>query len=145
MLVIKTNVKELIKQLNQFIKAISTSERLLRKLGALGVWSVVRNFEVGGRPEKWVPSKRVLREGGDTLVRSGYLKRSITYDVRNFRVYVGIFSGLALKYGAVHNFGLTVKLPHTMIKMPKREFLIIPPEDLGKYIEVLWNEIKRLW
>jgi phage gpG-like protein len=145
MLTIKTNIKKLISELDTFVKAITVSPRLFRKLGALGVWSIVRNFEVGGRPEKWKPSKRVLEEGGDTLVKSGRLKRSIEYDIRNFKVYVGVFFGPALLYGRIHNFGLTVRLPHAVIKMPKREFLIIPPEDHEKYIAILWQELKHLW
>lgn len=67
------------------------------------VTSVKRNFEAGGRPRRWVPSQRVVLTGGQTLIKTGRLRRSIVAQVSGETVLVG--SNLA--YAGAHQFGVS--------------------------------------
>ena len=80
----------------------------LREAGQIARTSIVRNFEVGGRPERWKPSGRVKKQGGQTLVDSGRLSRSIAGakpQVTGDSVTIG--SNVA--YAAIHHFGGKIK------------------------------------
>ena len=63
--------------------------------------TVKRNFREGGRPEKWKPSKRVLKHGGQTLRETGRLRSSITPD--HGRNYAEV--GTSVEYAPTHQFG----------------------------------------
>ena len=115
--------------------------------------SVVKNFEAGGRPEKWKPSRRAAREGGQTLVKSGRLVNSIFPRSDASRAQIGT----NVSYAAIHQFGgkigARVILPvnkkalfwpgarHPVKKVnwpgatiPARPFLVVQDED--------WAEIR---
>lgn len=112
--------------------------------------SVIENFRVGGRPEKWKPSKRAILQDGQTLVDKGILRNSINYQAGRNRVEVGT----NVVYAAIHQFGLqqsvnvkqhkrknkkggasTVKAHSRKINMPKRPFLLVQDEDLEEIRE----------
>ncbi len=67
--------------------------------------SIDQNFAVGGRPTPWVPSKRVIRFGGKTLVLNKILQSSITYKAFSDRLVIGTI----LPYGAIQQFGGTIR------------------------------------
>lgn len=67
------------------------------------VTSVKRNFEAGGRPRRWVPSRRAVLRGGQTLIQTGRLRRSIVGRVSGESVLVGA----NLAYAAAHQFGVS--------------------------------------
>ena len=76
--------------------------------------SVVRNFEVGGRPTKWTPSKRSqlthkskadgISRKGKTLVDKGILRNSINTRIVGNR----IVTESPVKYARIHNEGGTI-------------------------------------
>jgi len=66
------------------------------------VTSVKRNFEAGGRPRRWDPSRRAVLKGGQTLLKTGRLRRSIMGLVSGETVLVGS----NLVYAGAHQFGV---------------------------------------
>jgi phage gpG-like protein len=129
----------------------------LEVVGSTVVSSVQRNFEEGGRPVKWKPSKAAQRAGRPTLVDQGYrggLVGSINYQVEGHRVLVGTNK----IYAAIHQLGgrigARVILPvkgkalswpgarHPVKKVnwpgatiPARPFLVVQDEDWKKINE----------
>jgi phage gpG-like protein len=112
--------------------------------------SVVQNFQAGGRPEKWIPSKRVLREGGVTLSERGLLKGSLTPSsdatsarVSTTKVYARIHQlggeiqqarRLKVKQQRRKGFARRKKITATqktgaVIRMPARPYLLVQAED----------------
>lgn len=63
--------------------------------------SIVTNFNVGGRPVPWRPSKRVLKSGGKTLVDLGILRSS--FEIRSDDTSASVSTNIA--YAPIHNFG----------------------------------------
>lgn len=100
--------------------------------------SVLKNFEVGGRP-KWVPlSKKTLQEklkkgySPQPLIRTGRLRQSINVSVSSevASVYPGVW------YGAQHQFGTKI--------VPARPFLVFQPEDIDTVKEIFVRYIEQL-
>ncbi|MDA8170309.1 MAG: phage virion morphogenesis protein [Nitrospiraceae bacterium] len=74
---------------------------LMETLGETIRSSVVRNFEAGGRPDRWPKSQRVIKKGGKTLIKSGRLMNSI-----HARAYPNMVEvGTNVIYAAAHQFG----------------------------------------
>ncbi len=63
--------------------------------------SVLKNFEAEGRPRRWKPSKRALREHGKTLQDKGRLAGSFSTD--HGRNYAEV--GTSVEYAPTHQFG----------------------------------------
>ena len=90
--------------------------------------SVIKNFMEGGRPEKWKPSKRAMKEGGQTLADTGRLRNSIKSKAFTNRAEVGT----NVIYAAIHQFGGKAGRGKK-VTIPARPFLIVQDED--------WTEI----
>lgn len=85
------------------------------------LFSVRQNFQQGGRPTRWRPSRRVREEGGQTLVDTARLRNSLTGRIEgNDRVIVGT----NVVYGRAHQFGVPRR------NLPARPFLVIQPSDI---------------
>lgn len=147
---------DLKRMLNDLHRKLGDLSPVMRTVASIMEASVQRNFEEGGRPVKWTPSKRVRAGGGQTLVDSGRLKNSITSRSTAASAEVGT----NVKYAAIHQFGGKTK-PHVIkpknkksiffpgaahpVKMvnhpgshiPARPFLVIPPEDMEDIKDVL--------
>lgn len=75
---------------------------LMETIGELGVTSIMRNFEKGGRPDRWKPSQRVQKKGGKTLIKSGRLMHSLMH----FKAFFNSVTwGTNVPYAAAHQFG----------------------------------------
>lgn len=76
--------------------------------------AVIRRFVIESDPsgQRWTPSRRALREGGQTLTDTGRLRASVRF--AHGRNYAEVYTN-SLVYAPVHNYGLG--------KMPKREFI----------------------
>lgn len=96
--------------------------------------SIELNFKQGGRfgsgkfgggTNKWIESKRAIKESGQTLQDTGSLKSNvgvqITYNSGQFNITLTA----GKLYSAAHNFGHSYKP-----KLPKRPFLVIQDEDI---------------
>ncbi len=136
-------------------KRLSTMRLLLhdgtpfmRSVAGIMLASTKQNFRQGGRP-KWVQSKRVANNGGQTLIGSGLLRRSIQTHVG--RTYAIV--GSNLDYAAIHQFGGKTRphlirakhgkalywpgakhpvfsVHHPGSKIPARPYLKLQPEEL---------------
>ena len=80
---------------------------VMAEIAALIKSSVQENFIQGGRPDKWVESRRVKKDGGQTLVEGGRLRDSIIDHATATTAEVGT----NLKYAAIHQFGGPIKRP----------------------------------
>lgn len=119
---------------------------VMRNIGEIVRTSVERNFEAGGRPDKWPLSGRVKKEGGQTLSDTGRLRRSFTVRAYNDRAEVGT----NVKYAAIHQLGgviMAKNKPYLKFKtgdrwaqkkqvtIPARPFLMVQDED--------WEKMRR--
>jgi phage virion morphogenesis protein len=122
------------------------------EIGEALVSSTNRRFEEGQAPDgsPWPPSIRAQLTGGTTLVESGRLRDSITYEADASSVRVGT----NVLYAAIHQFGgtirargggrLTFRLPADLgfvspesVQIPARPFLGISEEDEAEILGVL--------
>jgi phage virion morphogenesis protein len=95
-------------QLKEALSGLASRVRnmtpIMKEIGEIVRTSVERNFAETGRPEKWPESQRVKRGGGQTLSRTGRLRRSFTVKASKDRVEVGT----NVVYAAIHQFGGTI-------------------------------------
>ena len=74
----------------------------MQEIGEKQVSSFLENFRLGGRPDSWKPSQRAIKHGGQTLMGSGRLMKSIT----PFQVDgPTLVFGSNLPYAAIHQYG----------------------------------------
>jgi phage gpG-like protein len=71
------------------------------EIGNILLSEMQENFRVGGRPTPWKTSLRVERFGGQTLLRSGHLMKSLTAAVDGEDVAIGS----NLIYARIHALG----------------------------------------
>lgn len=103
----------------------------MRVIGQIVRSSVVRNFQEGGRPRKWEPSRRALRDRGETLVDTGRLRTSIHSKAYADRAEVGT----DVIYAAIHQLGGKAGRGRK-VSIPARPYLMVQDED--------WTEIKSV-
>ena len=115
----------------------------LKKAGLLMLRSINRNFESSGRPNKWKPLKRStllakVRKGFSPkpLIRSGAMKRSITFTSNRKRLAIGT----SIVYGAIHQFGGRAGR-HLSAKIPKRTYLLFQNQDLEDIEELITDHL----
>ena len=97
------NIKDLKAKaaIKQARRRLENPEKVLKECGLVLLRSVARNFKAGGRPVRWRPSKRALREGGKTLIDTARLKNSMTMRVLGRSLTVGT----NVKYARIHQLG----------------------------------------
>ena len=97
------NIKDLEAKaaIKQARRRLENPEKALKECGLVLLRSVARNFKAGGRPVRWRPSKRALREGGKTLIDTARLKNSMTMRVLGRSLTVGT----NVKYARIHQLG----------------------------------------
>ena len=88
---------------------------------------VEKNFEAGGRPERWKPSARSKRDGGKPLTDKGTLRRSMTVDADSKSVRVGT----NVIYAGIHQFGGKAGR-RRKVNIPARPFLVISDADQSR-------------
>lgn len=101
----------------------------MRIIGQIVRNSVIKSFMEGGRPQKWRPSKRAMKEGGKTLVDKAILQNSIKPKAFPDRAEIGT----NVVYAAIHQFGGKAGRGHK-VNIPARPYLMVQDED--------WTEIK---
>jgi len=107
-------------------------EQILRKAGAFLEGAIKQKITEGD--PSWPPLKpeTIKRKGSSKpLINTGKLRASITHKVEDDKALVGIFSGEALNYAAVHEFGAPRK------NIPERSYL-------RKTFDEKKDEIERL-
>ncbi len=109
--------------------------------------------QTGPDGERWPPSRRAIEQGGRTLVDTGTLRSSITYDAGRDRVEIGT----NVPYAPVHQFGATITpkrarylkfrtpdggfVQTTRVTVPARPFLGIDDRDEHRILEILEDAI----
>lgn len=103
MVAVKYTIKDLEAraELKDIERRLSRPEKALEDCGLVLLRSIAQNFKAGGRPMRWHPSKRALREGGKTLIDTARLMRSISMRVLGKMLTVGT----NVVYGAIHQLG----------------------------------------
>ncbi|MFQ5765772.1 MAG: phage virion morphogenesis protein, partial [Rhodospirillales bacterium] len=138
----------------------------LKSFGVHMVRSVQKNFEAGGRPVQWIPSRRARRRGGKTLIDTARLMRSVVSRVLNPST---LAVGTSVIYARVHQFGVdrTVTVPDTVrivrqafgrpisprqvlfkshrrrMRIPARPFLVFQEEDLQILRKILVSHLTK--
>jgi phage gpG-like protein len=152
-------IRDVEKKLLDVIRSITQSPAVKNALEMEAIQSIQRNFEQGGRPERWTPSKK---KEGKTLIESGQLSQ-ITAESESTTtgLIVTLRPGVNAKtYARIHQEGGTInrkarnyrfrqnasgrtvfaKNKHKRISkettgaaysisIPPRPYMIIPPED----------------
>jgi phage virion morphogenesis protein len=147
---LQSNHEQVRRALGGVAQRLTDYTPVMKLIGVHMLRSVQLNFEAGGRPVAWLPSQRVLREGGQTLRDTGQLAGSITMraDATSVRI------GTNKIYARIHQFGGDIQQARrlrvrqqrgsrfaprralritqrtgTVIHMPARPFLVVQPED----------------
>jgi phage virion morphogenesis protein len=159
-IVAKLDAGEVKKTLGNMLSRLGDKRPALRIVGEILRTSFSKNFEEGGRPAQWKPSRRAVREGGQTLVKTGRLVNSIFSETDASRAVVGT----NVKYAAIQQLGAKIGarviLPvkgkalfwpgarHPVKKVnwpgatiPARPFLVIQDEDWAEIRDALWKHI----
>jgi len=131
-----------------------STEDLGRQIGEALLRSTKERFRMGRGPdgERWEPSARVRQKGGQTLVNTRRLERSLGYQVRTGAVEVGTND----KRADVHQQGKTIRARRKralkfkvgkqwvmvkQVKMPARPFIGISDEDDETIQQIIDEEI----
>lgn len=109
--------------------------QMYRVIGSAMIASVRRNFEEGGRPDAWQPSKRALREHGKTLIDTARLYNSFFYDAEPDRVTIGT----NVPYAPIHHFGKAER------HIPRRPFLMFQEEDVDEIEDIVADHMRHLF
>lgn len=123
--------------------------------------SVLKNFEVGGRPP-WIPTKPLsvllsrkiagkdvtskrgqasllkMQQGKATLIDSGRLRKEITVEAGSQEVAVGS----NLKYARIHQLGGKAGRGRK-VTIPARPYLAVQPEDHAEIGRLLVDYLRR--
>lgn len=125
-------------------------------IGMLLVKSQLQNFIEGGRPEAWPPSQRVLKFGGQTLVKTGALRDSARIsDIGSDHVAVEMKDTIHQEGGTIHHPGsnklqvfefdgkliFTHKTKAHDINIPQRTYILFQDEDVMGIEEILMGHI----
>ena len=149
--------------LDMLIRTFEDLTPAWKATGEFLVGSVEEVFQSGGVPNKWpelAPATIIQRMGGSqkriftkkgafkagaarkfgtikTLIRSGRLLRSITYDARRDSVRVGT----NVLYAAIHQFGGKAGRGRT-VEIPARPFIVFRDKDYDAAADNIVSYIK---
>ena len=98
-------------------------------IGEICKADVQKNFDVGGRPEKWAPRK--VRVPWPILKKSGTLQK----DIYSRPVNDGVYIGSTTPYQAVQNFGYPPK------NILARKFLLIQGAIINRVKKIIKNHL----
>ena len=131
----------------EMLARVSNLRPVMGIIGEIGLTSIQRNFEVGGRPKKWKPlapstirpRRRQGKWPGQILVRrgvSGGLLGSISYRVFAKRV---VWSAKKI-YAAIQHFGGKAGRGHKAT-IPARAYMLFQREDREEFRDALLDYI----
>ena len=116
---------------------------VFKRFGAYMLRSVAKNFREGGRPNKWMISrKRVKRPGSQTLIATGILKNSIApeFDAKSLTISMGS----NLKYARIHQLGAPWGRFKRPAYMPARPYLLFQDEDLDYFKNLVNRHLAKV-
>ncbi len=132
------------KRLKKLLKQAGDLTPAMEIIGEIGVSSIQKNFEQGGRPDKWpeladaTKAQRIKMNKwpGELLVNSGDLKR-ISYQASGKKV---VMTPANVPYAAIHQFGGQAGRGRK-VKIPAREYLLFQDEDVVEAKAVVMDHI----
>jgi phage virion morphogenesis protein len=91
---------------------------LMQRIGRALHSSTKTRFQTQTAPDgsRWKPSRRAIREGGQTLVKTSRLRNSITWSADATRALIGT----NVQYAAIHQTGGTVGIPARVMPHGKK-------------------------
>lgn len=130
--------------LKKISQELSDPQVILKDIGLYVLGSIWKNFEAGGRPYKWKPSQRALRERNLTLVDKDNLRQGIRFFIVNNKCNFGP-SGKSASYAAIHQFGGPTIAPqgHSII-MPERPYILLQDEDKEAIKRIAINHVLKI-
>jgi phage gpG-like protein len=126
------------KELNALGDRLSKPQEALREIGLYLLGSIAKNFRAGGRPVRWKPSGRVMKHGGQTLVKSAGLKNSIVMRVSGKALRLGTNK----KYARIQHEGGKINKNVTVRKHWRRIKKVFGRSIKPKMIEVSTHDRK---
>ena len=124
MIKITVDDKQVQTLLTDLSRKVADMSPLMRQIAGIMHSAVEENFKQEGRP-RWKPSKRVLKQGGQTLQDTGSLAASISSAYTENSAVVGTNK----EYAAIHQFGGKAGRGRK-VTIPARPFLKLTDEDL---------------
>lgn len=126
--------------------AVEAAEDLTAPFDEIGSYLVnerLLRFEQGIAPDgtPWPPSQRVLREGGQTLILSGRLRDSDSYEAGPDFVE----HGTNVVYAALHQDGGRPGMAPGPAAVPQRQIYGLGPEDPAEIVEILDAHLLQGW
>jgi len=142
--------------LDGLLREADQAEDLMDEIGSALVTSTQQRFEAGTGPdgERWTPSMRALRTGGQTLTDRGHLRDSVTHAANARSVQVGS----NLIYARPHQLGATIRakaggalaipLPDggvalkQSVTLPARPYLGISADDQAEIGDIIRERLR---
>ncbi|MBW2091129.1 MAG: phage virion morphogenesis protein [Deltaproteobacteria bacterium] len=132
---VKYDDRDAKKYLGGILKRMGDPKPAMKIMGEIGRTSIVRNFEKGGRPDKWKklsPETLKRKKGSKILVNQGFaggLMGAVNYKAFKDKV---VLSAKKV-YAAIHHLGGMAGRGRK-VKIPARPYMMIQDED--------WEEMK---
>ncbi len=138
----KMDMDKLMRGMDIAIAKSQRSQELMDTIGETLVSSTQQRFKDGVDPngKKWKKSKRAEKEGGQTLVDSGRLRNSITYEATPQMVCIGS----NVIYARIHQLGGKAGRGHK-VTIPERSYLGINDEDRAEIKALMVEELKSMF
>ncbi|WP_027178595.1 phage virion morphogenesis protein [Maridesulfovibrio bastinii] len=138
----KMDMSKLMRGVGAAAERVQHSQELMDAIGETLVSSTIQRFQDGAGPDgkRWKPSKRAESEGGQTLVKSGQLRNSISYEASPKMVCVGTNK----IYARIHHLGGKAGRG-LKVKLPARPYLGIDDEDRAEIKELMMEELKSMF
>ena len=131
---IEVNAGEVDALLDEMIQRCGDLSPVMAAIGEVNRTQIIGAFEDGTTPggQAWLPSRRAMEDGGETLVDKAILRNSINVASDHQEVSVGT----NVVYAAIHNFGGKAGRGGR-VTLPARRFM---PEES----ELDWDEFGEM-
>ncbi len=133
--------EEVLAVLGRLAAGMEDMSEPMDEIGAALETTTVERFTTNIDPDgvPWIPSIRVIEEGGSTLLKSGHLRDTITHQAGPRSVQVGT----NVVYGAIHQLGGQAGRGGTVTLVP-RPYLGVSEDDEDEMVAILASYISTL-
>lgn len=140
----KMDMDKLMRGMDVAIAQAQRSQELMDTIGETLKSSTQQRFKEGVDPDgkKWKPSQRVIKQGGQTLLKSvsGGLRDSVSYEATPQMVVVGSNK----IYARIHQLGGKAGRGRK-VTIPERPYLGINNEDRAEIKALMVAELKSMF
>ena len=135
-------IKEFRQRIRDILPGRALDRSVLLEVGHIFLAEMQENFRVGGRPTPWLESARVRHFGGQTLLKSGALLRSLSVSADKDKAEIGSNK----IYARIHALGgviraknaeyLMFRVPSGIRKTDGRGRLLKKPKFMYSWVRV---------